>query len=392
VLFNGLIGDADIFAENDDRILSLGAVSNSSQMDITPETRTFQDINMTYGSVTDRMTEKNGSFDFIWPSDGDKPIRSMTVQYRETDWQYCLRLAGRLGTVVVPDCLSDVPRISVGMPRRSAKPGMNITSHTVRKDIDLFRRNREGGKFDERDAISYIVKSREIFDLCDPISFGGLSLYVYAVDTRYEGNELVHYYTLKEKGGFYTKRTFNEDLIGASLRGTVREIREDRVRVDVTGDTEQSDFKWFPYATPFSQPDGYGWYFMPEIGDEIRLRFPSEKEDDAYVSCAVHVTHGNRRDPNVKYIRTVFGQIIQFDPNSILIDDGAGSHIALKKDRGIVMETNKSVDIDARSDITVSASGKVTIKGQDGVTIQKNDSVISVDDAIDISSEHTRVQ
>jgi hypothetical protein len=131
---------------------------------------------------------------------------------------------------------------------------------------------------------------------------------------------------------------------------------------------------------------------MPEIGDEIRLRFPSEKEDDAYVSSAVHVTHGNRRDPNVKYIRTVFGQIIQFDPNSILIDDGAGSHIALKKDCGIVMETDKSVEIDARFDITVSASGKVTIKGHDGVTIQKNDSVISVDDAIDISSEHTRVQ
>jgi hypothetical protein len=98
----------------------------------------------------------------------------------------------------------------------------------------------------------------------------------------------VHFYTLKEKGSFYTKQTFNEDLIGASLRGTVREIREDSVRVDIAGDTGQSDFKWFPYATPFSQPDGYGWYFMPEIGDEIRLRFPSEKEDDAIDISSEH--------------------------------------------------------------------------------------------------------
>jgi len=131
---------------------------------------------------------------------------------------------------------------------------------------------------------------------------------------------------------------------------------------------------------------------MPEVGDEVRLQFPSEKEDEAYVSSAVHVTHGYRQDPEVKFISTIYGQIIQFDPEKILLDDGVGSRISIHKDHGISMETTKTINIDAGSDITFTANGKVTLSGQGGVVMQKNGSVVSIDDAIDISSDHTRVQ
>ena len=391
-IFHGLISDIDIHNENEMRVLTVSVISRSILMDLEPETRTFQDSAMTYETVTSRMEEGNSSFSFLWPSDGGKSIGSMTVQYKETDWQYSKRLAGRLGTVVVPDYLLDKPYISIGVPKRPAKQGIDAISYSMKKDVKQFRDSKSSGGFSERDAIHYIVKSREIFDLCDAIPFLGLSLYVYAIDTKYEGDELVHFYTLKEKSGFYTKKLFNEDLIGVSLRGTVKEVTEDKVRVNVAGDVKQTKHKWFPYATPFSQPDGYGWYFMPEIGDEIRLQFPTEQEHDAYVSSAVHVTHGSRADPEVKYIRTIYGQIIQFDPDKILIDDGAGSSITMHKDRGISMETDKKIDIDAQSNITMSAQGKVMITGQGGVVMQKGSSVINIDDAIDISSEHTRVQ
>ena len=391
-IFDGLISGVDIYTENGMRTLTVSVVSRSVLMDIDVETRTFQDPNMTYKTITSRMEEKNSNWSFLWPSDGDKPIGAMTVQYKETDWQYAKRIAGRLGTVVIPDYLLDSPYISIGIPNRQAKPSIDALSYTIKKDVKQYRDNKSSGGFSEHDAICYIVKSREILDLADSIPFLGMLLYVYSIDTRYEGNELVHYYTLKEKSGFYTKHIFNDDLIGSSLLGTVKEVTQDKVRVEINGDVKQTEHKWFPYATPFSQPDGYGWYFMPEIGDEIRLQFPSEKEYDAYVSSAVHVTHGNREDPEIKYIRTVYGQTIQFDPDKIWIDDGAGSSIAMHKDQGITMETDKTISIDAQADITISAVGKVMVAGQNGVIIQKDSSVISVDDAIDISSEHTRVQ
>ena len=392
MLFNGLINSIDIHTENEMRILTVNVDSQSVLMDIEPETRTFQDANMTYQNITNHMEAKNSNFNFLWPSDGNRPIQSMTVQYKETDWQYAKRLAGRLGTVVVPDYLLDNPYISIGMTKRPVKPGIEAISYAMKKDVEQFRAFQASGPYSERDAIYYIVKSREIFDLCDPIPFLGLALYVYAIDTRYEGEELVHYYTLKEKEGFFTPRIYNTNIIGATLRGRVKEIIQDKVRIDVDGDVLQTEHKWFPYATPFTQPGGYGWYFMPEIGDEIRLQFPSEQEYDSYVSSAVHVTHGNRQDPQVKYIRTVYGQIIQFDPQKILIDDGAGSSITIHKNQGISMATNNSINIGATADITLSANGKVTIAGQDGVVMQKNGSVINIDNSIDISSGHTRMQ
>ena len=385
-LFNGLISDISIRNENDMRTLTVCAISRSMLMDIEPETRTFQDSDMTYQTVTSRMKDKHGIFNFIWPSHGDKAIDSMTVQYEETDWQYAKRLAGRLGTVVVPDYLLEEPYVSVGILKRPVKQGVEAISYSIKKDLCA---SPDG--LSERCVISYTVKSREVFDLCDPIPFLEKLLYVYAIDTRYEGSELVHYYTLKEENGFHTKPVFNKDLIGASLRGNVKEVWQDKVRVDIADDVKQTQHKWFPYATPFSQPNGYGWYFMPEIGDEIRLQFPSENEHDAYVSSAVHVAHDNRTDPNVKYIRTIYGQVIQFDPGRILIRDGAGSNIALHNG-GISMTTDKTINIDAQSDIVLSASGKVEIAGQEGVVMQKGSSVINIDDAIDISSEHTRVQ
>jgi len=391
-IFNGLICDVNIHNENEMRILTVSVVSRSTQMDLDPETRTFQNSNMDYKAVTNRMEKKKGNFDILWPTHGGVKIGSMTVQYEKTDWKYAMQLAGRLGTVVVPDYLLDTTYISIGIPKRPAKPGINAISYTIRKDLEKYRDSKAEGRLSERDTLSYIVESRDIYDLCDPIPFLGLSLYVYAIDTRYKGDQLVHYYTLKEEGGFYTKKHFNENLVGACLRGTVTEVKEDKVRVGVLNDVDQTEHKWFPYATPFSQPDGYGFYFMPEIGDEIRLQFPSEKEDDAYVSSAVHITHGNRLDPEVKFIRTVYGQVIQFCPDKIWIYDGDGSSITMHKEKGISLETDKTINIEAQEDASISAFGKTVLTGLDGVVLKKGDSVISVDDPIDISSEHTRIQ
>ena len=390
-IFGGIINYIDIQKENELRILTVSVTSNSVQMDIHPETRTFQDAGMTYQTVTSRIEEKNSRYCFLWPSAGEQSIGNMSVQYQETDWQYAKRLAGRLGTVVVPDYLLDNPYISIGLPNRRAKPGIDENSYSIKKDVQNYRDNKAGG-ISERDSIYYVVKSREIFDLCDPIPFLGETLFVYAIDTKFEGEQLVHYYTLKEKNGFFTPMKFNENLIGASLMGRVIEIHEDKVRIQVDGDVAQTTHKWFPYATPFTQPDGYGWYFMPEIGDEIRLQFPSEKEHDAYVSSGVHVSHGHRHNPETKFIRTVYGQKIQFDPMQVLIDDGAGSRIRLHIEEGISLETDKTATISAASDITIMADGKVLMTGHGGVAIQKGDSVLNINDAIDASADHTRVQ
>ena len=131
---------------------------------------------------------------------------------------------------------------------------------------------------------------------------------------------------------------------------------------------------------------------MPEIGDEVRLNFSSQREDEAYVLSAKNMTHGDRTNPEIKFIRTIRGQSIEFHPDKIVIKDETGSSITIHKEQGILMDTEKTVSITAESDIIVSAAGKVEISGQKGIVIQKGESSISVDNAVDISSEHTRIE
>jgi len=388
-LFNGIISDIGMHTENDMSILSVTVVSRSALMDVALETRTFQDSGMTYENVTERM---GADFNFLWPKHGGEHIDSMMVQYKETDWEFAKRLAGRLGTVLVPDYLLDEPHIAIGMTTRPVQAGIDMLSFKKYKSTTDYRLCSHSIDLEERVSIEYKVKSRDIFDLCDGIPFMGQTLYVYAIDTVYEGNELLHYYTLKEKEGFYTRKRINEDLIGASLIGKVIAVQHDHVQVKINNDVEQTNHKWFPYATSFTQPDGFGWYFMPEVGDEVRVEFPGSLEHDAYVSSALHITHGSRMDADVKYIRTINGQVIQFCPERIIFNDGAGSSVILDKEQGISLNTDKIINVEAQSHIILNATGKLEFAGGKGVSVQKGNSVVNIEDMIDISSEHTRVQ
>jgi len=162
--------------------------------------------------------------------------------------------------------------------------------------------------------------------------------------------------------------------------------------VEIAGDAVQSAYKWFPYSTIYSSPDGTGWYFMPEIGDIIRLHFPTEHEGDAFVISSVHSQHGNRSDPNVKHITTKYGKTVVFRPDSIFISNGAGSSIELNDNSGIRISTNSELNLTANNDIHIHGGGKIIVQGDQGVTVVQNDSVVNIDESIDLDAGHVRIR
>ena len=56
------------------------------------------------------------------------------------------------------------------------------------------------------------------------------------------------------------------------------------------------------------------------------------------------------------------------------------------------MNTDKIIRMDSESDAALAANGRIVLSGGKGVSMQKGTSVVNVDDMIDISSQHTRVQ
>ena len=221
---------------------------------------------------------------------------------------------------------------------------------------------------------------------------GGRQLYVYGASTKMSGSEIVHTYSLKERGGFRFKERFNERIIGASLSGTVREVQRDTVQVEIDGDIPQPRYKWFSYSTVYSSPNGTGWYFMPEVGDRVRLRFPSEHEGEAFAVSSIHLPHESRSDPDTKHIATKHGKTVVFRPESLYISNGAGSSLELNDRKGIAITTCQDITIASGQDIQLRGGGKVVVQGDKGVSVIQNDSVIDIDENIGIYSSHVRIR
>ena len=393
VLFEGIAAEVGVSVENGVRILTVHGIGNTVFMDMERATRTCQVGSATYSEILSALGEDDRRFGFISPRYGSERIGRMLVQYEETDWEFCKRMASRLHTVVIPSGSLPSPYLSIGLPRGGARYEISPTHYKIRKDaIEYLELKENGVGLSERDAVYYEIETREIYELCDQVIFKGRPLYVYSVSSELRGAELYHTYVLKEESGFCSKEAFNQKLVGASLEGVVKAIDCDKVKIVIAGYWDQFKKKWFTYSTVYSSPDGTGWYFMPEEGDAVRLYFPSEHEDEAYVVSSTHVTHGSRSDPDTKFIRTVHGKEIIFKPKSIRITNGAGSSITLDDKDGIDIETSKQLRLTASDNITITGQGKVIVRGNKGVDVVQNDSEINIAENIDLTSGHTRMR
>ncbi len=115
-----------------------------------------------------------------------------------------------------------------------------------------------------------------------PVIIQGNELLVYDMSAHLEGGEMVCQYRLRRKVDFEVGKGENENMIGASVFGTVTEVKGDLVKVSLECDDDQSGGTgiWFPFATVYSSPEGSCWYFMPEEGSRVRLCLPGTDEGE----------------------------------------------------------------------------------------------------------------
>jgi hypothetical protein len=201
-LFYGLIEDIHTEHVNGVDRLCLKMASNTKLLDIKKVRRSYQKDGQSFKEVTGIMSSEGSGFYLIPNRDGES-IRSMMVQYDETDWEFAKRLASRLNTVIIPNYSLKSPALSLGKLERNASHALSSTEYRIKKNMELYRDNQKHGvPFAESSAVSFEVKSREIFDLCDEVIFMNNRLYVYGVRSSLVGGELVHTYDLRLKSGF----------------------------------------------------------------------------------------------------------------------------------------------------------------------------------------------
>ncbi|MDR0469900.1 MAG: phage late control D family protein [Peptococcaceae bacterium] len=380
VLFAGLVADMDVTNVNGLKVLNLKLVSSTRMMDVVEHTRTYQDASLTYQDLLSSLGYYP-EYSFSLRAGEGAAIGDLITQFKETDWEFVKRLASHFSSVVIPDYISGGVGYYFGIPEKSSNTVVDPSHYRVLKGIGEYvnkTRNQVSGLM-EGDALYYIVRDRAIYRMGEKVRFKNRDLRVFEIRSVLEGQVLQNYYTLKSDPGFKTRKTFNFGLVGASLGCTVTGVQKDMVQVHVHEDNDDfgAGTKWFAYSTVYSSPDGTGWYAMPEIGDELRLYFPSEHESQAYTISAVNVDSPDmgadrppalaghpsspapRTDPNIKTMINKELKEVSLYPDKIIMTNNNGMTIIVDDGQGIIIKSDKKVTFKSDEAITIASSADV---------------------------------
>lgn len=369
--FNGIVLDADMEMVNGTCVFTLTLATGSFLMDVVPHIRSFQDEGTTYSSMLDVIMEEYPERKFMMTAGKGSRIPGFVLQYDETDWEFARRLASHFETDIYPDSIDKGVKIHFGEPDMNEAPVVNSNEYIIEKDSN--------GEY------CYLVKLRDMYYMGDWMVFNGVPVWVAAIRTEAEGNELYHTYRLLQKKGLKITKKYNGYNTGLALTAEVTAVEKDRVQVEIEKDENRSRAgkRWFAYATPYSSPDGTGWYCMPEIGDRVRVRNPSEDESEAYVESSVHMETANsaeRANPDYKSIMNKQGKEILLTPKSLVMTNNAGMSIEILDGEGIRITSDKDIIIDAADAIQItSANSKLELYAKDNLSLKQGNLQMNMD-------------
>ena len=360
ILLNGITDNIKMVVKNNTCQMELQVYSGSKLMDDVPKKRSFQNKAQTYGEILSVCGEGYDNFAKIMTVGKGETISQFIMQYKETDWQFAKRLASMNNSVLIPDCLTKGEKYYFGLPDRKETVVFGLDEFQWQYDMEEYRKKKETElNLAPYDTITHIWESRDVHELGDWGIIDGQKQVIYKIQSVMQGGELCHTYYLRTENGLKVPRRYNPSIAGVTLFGKVLKVREEQVQIRIDGDMnkEGTGMCWFPYATVYSSQNGSGWYCMPEIADKVRLYFPSEREEEAYVASSCHISGSAlRKKPECKFWRNKEGKEIRLEPGEILITNNDGTYIKLSDEDGI--------EIVSESNITVRSGGTMSMASE----------------------------
>jgi uncharacterized protein involved in type VI secretion and phage assembly len=168
-----------------------------------------------------------------------------------------------------------------------------------------------------------------------------------------------------------------------------------RVKVRFPGQAESHETRWARVATPMTG-NGYGTFFIPEVGDEVLVAF--ERGDLRFPYVIGSLWNGRNKAPlenadgqnDVRLIRTRKGHTLTFDDGargrvqlelndgkrlsieggSVTLQDGDGNGLTIESGSGAVTIRSTGRLTLKGSEISIEASGAMDIKASATLTIQ----------------------
>lgn len=397
-LFSGIISDFSIIHRNDQSKLTLEIKSGSLLLDEKKHLRSFQNPHMKYMQIFQEITAEYKQAEIFFSEPWEEKTGELILQYYETDWEFLKRIASRRHQFLVPDPQTMGIKLSYALPKGERFILPEGEKYTMRKDLSGYREKLyRNMPVSESDCLEYMAECREVQKIGDYTILYGEPFYIYKIQSRYQGGELVHCYYMKRKRGIEVPEKYQEKMAGCALSAVVIGVREDKVQIAVTNDEsrEQEIDIWYPYATVYSTGDGTGWYCMPEPGDMVRLTVPEKAEKDAFVISSVHVETDSvdRKNPEHKVFKSKYQKEVRFTPDSIVITNNQGNRIELIDEEGIRIISANSVMLEAGKDLTITSNnGSLLVAGASSVNFKQKGTSIQLNNDISFIGGNLKIQ
>ncbi len=310
-----------------------------------------------------------------------EPIKNLVVQYQETDWEFIKRRASKFHLYLYPDMTAAGTQIQCGVNKNPVLIEIPVLYVTIKKEIQKNNIAKENGlsNRNSEDALCYYLESDTFCKIGDAISYNGKKLYISALECHMEQAGFHAVYCGKTKAALECLPEYLYDMPGAALEGKVIAVEGEKVKVHLAVDKQQQKEKayWFPFSTMQSAADGSGWYYMPELGDSVKVCIPSWEEQGAFAVSAVSTYQGKdggedqMSDTNIKYMQNPSGKQIKLAPDSIKADGGAGASLLQMDTQGnIVLESKTLVQMSASETIEITAEKNIEIEAEKNIDIK----------------------
>ncbi|MCX7748285.1 MAG: phage late control D family protein [Clostridia bacterium] len=397
-LFRGIITNMAIRSVRGIHYIEIEALSHTYTLDLKRKSRSFQNKEMKYTHLIEKVVKDYPEANFIDTATGGMNTGRFILQYNETDWEFMKRMASHFNAGLVADISSNKPKFWFGTPQGSKKGKLEDFHFRVTKklaDFKISSSNHNEG-ITERDFIYYEMETDRLLSIGDSVNFGDKTLFVYQAVTSIKNSILRHDYALTSQKGLSQDRRLNKKAKGASLEGKVIDIKDDHVRVFLNIDKEQKKEEafWFPYSTFYTTEGNTGWYCMPELNDSVKLYFPTDKEEEGIVASSIRRNKSSTDkilDPDIKYMRTRFGKEMMYTDSQVQIT-GKDDRIYVKfhEEEGVEIYSDKNVLIEAKHNMLIDAK-KVSITVGTEIDVICKSSFIKMDGTTHIRGSKVKI-
>lgn len=298
-LFGGIVVDVELKEYKRSYYAVIKAKSASYLMDQKLKKRSFNEVNTTYDDILNIIKNDYSKGAFISNDKAGQNVESLIIQYDETDFEFLKRMASRLGLVIVPEDLFNLPRVYFGISTRNSVE-LNVGEYEFIRHFDSFTEEK----------YEYKLVTGQVLEIGCEVVLDNQSFIVVKCESKLEDSELKNTYTILDSRQIEVPRICNENIRGTIIEGTVMEVQGTEVRVQLDIDNETVT-NWYEVIVGSNN----ALYSMPYEGDRVKVYFESNEEAESSVSFTTY--GGAGLNPDTKFWSNKDGKKIEFTPESI---------------------------------------------------------------------------